>query len=240
MTTPGLSPIERDIITSALNIFNANSNNGNSGLFPKQIPPISGNNLFPQMKTNALSAPIPMPQGSPLSPVPPALDQHLLFQHQAAAAANKLRLSPLPAAGKYWDYVIYWTISSRGFNTYLRGRSQVTSQGNLEWNLIRNIASLIKLTLIYPPSTWWRNFWMFLRNPQTLLALYFFKKPRSKMFLTDFLHARVQGFSMAPAVLPPNNTLTLHVPGINIIIHLTLAGICCDPREIWICFHCAI
>lgn len=97
LTTPGLSPIERDIITSALNIFNANSNNGNSGLFPKQIQPIGANNLFPQMKPNALSAPIPMPQGSPLSPVPPPMDQHLLFQHQAA---NKLRLSPLPAAGK--------------------------------------------------------------------------------------------------------------------------------------------
>jgi hypothetical protein len=53
------------------------------------------------MKPNALAAPIPMPQTSPLSPVPPAIDQHLLFQHQAAAvAANKLRLSPLPAGGK--------------------------------------------------------------------------------------------------------------------------------------------
>jgi hypothetical protein len=104
LSTPGLSPIERDIYTSALNIFNANSNNGNSGMFSKQIPPIGANNLFPQMKPN-LTAPIPMPQGSPLSPVPPVLDhaildQHLLFQHQAAAAANKLRLSPLPAAGK--------------------------------------------------------------------------------------------------------------------------------------------
>jgi hypothetical protein len=97
LTTPGLSPIERDIITSALNIFNANSNaNGN---FSK---PIGANNtLFPSMKPNALAAPIPMPQGSPLSPVPLQVEQHLLFQHQAAAAAaNKLRLSPLPAGGK--------------------------------------------------------------------------------------------------------------------------------------------
>lgn len=70
-------------------------------MFPKQMQPIGPNNLFPQMKPNALSAPIPMPQGSPLSPVPPPMDQHLLFQHQAAAAAaNKLRLSPLPAAGE--------------------------------------------------------------------------------------------------------------------------------------------
>lgn len=125
LTAPGLSPIEREIITCALNIFNANSGNA----FPKQ--PIGSNltnNLFPQaaaagplggnqnpnvtttqalhqlmqqqMKTNTLAAPIPMPvapQTSPLSPVPP-LDQHLLFQHQAAVAANKqLRLSPLPA-----------------------------------------------------------------------------------------------------------------------------------------------
>lgn len=99
LTTPGLSPIERDIITSALNIFSANSNpNGNAGMFPKQIQQqIGGNNLFPQMKA---TAPIPMPQGSPLSPVPPPMDQHMLFQQQAAAAANKLRLSPLPAAGK--------------------------------------------------------------------------------------------------------------------------------------------
>jgi hypothetical protein len=89
LTTPGLSPIERDIITSALNIFNANSANGNF------------QNMFPPMKQNPLGAPIPMPQGSPLSPVPPPLDQHLLFQHQAAAvAANKLRLSPLPTGGK--------------------------------------------------------------------------------------------------------------------------------------------
>lgn len=95
LTTPGLSPIERDIITSALNIYNSNNPNGNAGLYPKQA---GANNLFPQMKP---TAPIPMPQGSPLSPVPPPLDQHLLFQHQAAAAvANKLRLSPLPAAGK--------------------------------------------------------------------------------------------------------------------------------------------
>jgi hypothetical protein len=122
LTAPGLSPIEREIITCALNIFNTNSSNGNAGIFPKQQP--IGNNLFPQagplgsnqnpsatqaalhqllqqqMKTN-LAAPIPMPpQTSPLSPVPP-LDQHLLFQHQAAVAANKqLRLSPLPA-GKH-------------------------------------------------------------------------------------------------------------------------------------------
>lgn len=98
LATPNLSPIERDIISSALTIFSASSNaNGNNAMFSKPIQP----NLFPQMKANALSAPIPMPQGSPLSPVPPPLDQHLLFQHQAAAAAaNKLRLSPLPAAGK--------------------------------------------------------------------------------------------------------------------------------------------
>jgi hypothetical protein len=84
-------------------MFNANNNaNGNSAMFQKPMQPIGGNNLFP-MKANALSAPIPMPQGSPLSPVPPQLDQHLLFQHQAAAAAaaSKLRLSPLPAAGKH-------------------------------------------------------------------------------------------------------------------------------------------
>lgn len=101
LTTQGLSPIERDILTSALNIYNANNANGNPAMFQKQIQqPIGANNLFPPMKPNALSAPIPMPQASPLSPVPPSLDQHLLFQHQAAAAAaSKLRLSPLPAAG---------------------------------------------------------------------------------------------------------------------------------------------
>lgn len=100
LTTPGMSHIERDIITSALNVFNANSNasGNNSAMFPKTV---ALNNHFSQMKTNTLSAPIPMPQGSPLSPVPPSMDQHLLFQHQAAAAAaNKLRVSPLPAAGK--------------------------------------------------------------------------------------------------------------------------------------------
>lgn len=112
IAAPNLSPIERDIITSALNIFNANNNaNGNSAnMFNKQqqsMPPMgAANNLFPQMKPNALSAPIPMPQGSPLSPVPPPLDQHLLFQHQAAAAAanKQLRLSPLPAAGKLMSF----------------------------------------------------------------------------------------------------------------------------------------
>lgn len=114
LTAPGLTPIERDIITCALNVFNANSNNGSAGIFPKQ--PIAPN-LFPQtapiaptqnkalhqlmqhqIKTNTLAAPIPIPpQTSPLSPVPP-LEQHLLYQHQAAVAANKqLRLSPLPA-----------------------------------------------------------------------------------------------------------------------------------------------
>lgn len=99
LTAPGLSHIERDIITSALNVFNANNNaNSNSAMFQKPVGP---NNLFPQMKPNALSAPIPMPQGSPLSPVPPPMDQHILFQHQAAAAAaNQLRLSPLPTGGK--------------------------------------------------------------------------------------------------------------------------------------------
>lgn len=104
LTAPGLSPIERDIITCALNIFNANSNNGNAGMFAKQP-----HNLFPPgppqanptnatAQRNFLTAPIPIPpQASPLSPVPP-IDQHLLFQHQAAVSANKqLRLSPLPA-----------------------------------------------------------------------------------------------------------------------------------------------
>jgi hypothetical protein len=90
----GLSQIEREIIITALNIFNANSNAvGNAGVFQKP------NNLFPQMK----GPPIPIPQqGSPLSPVPPSIDQHILFQHQAAAAAAnaKLRVSPLPTAGK--------------------------------------------------------------------------------------------------------------------------------------------
>lgn len=93
LASQGLPPIEREIITTALNIFNANNNavGGNSAIFGKP------NNLFPQMK----GTPIPIqPQGSPLSPVPPPIDPHLLFQHQAAAAAaNKLRLSPLPAAG---------------------------------------------------------------------------------------------------------------------------------------------
>jgi hypothetical protein len=102
LAAPGLSTIEREIVSTALNMFNANSNaNGNSAMFQKQMQPIGNSNLFP-MKPNALTAPIPMPQGSPLSPVPPPLDQHLLFQHQAAAAAaSKLRLSPLPAAGKH-------------------------------------------------------------------------------------------------------------------------------------------
>jgi hypothetical protein len=123
LTAPGLSHIDHEIITCALNIFNANSNNGNAAnMFAKQPPPPMTNNMFPpqqqqpqgnpanaqalhqlmQMKAaNALTAPIPIPpQTSPLSPVPP-LDQHLLFQHQAAVAANKqLRLSPLPAGKK--------------------------------------------------------------------------------------------------------------------------------------------
>lgn len=115
LTAPGLSPAEREYITCALNVFNANSNNSSAGIFPKQSIP-SAPNLFPQsgpiapnqgqalhqlmqhqMKANTLTAPIPIPpQTSPLSPVPP-LDQHLLFQHQAAVAANKqMRLSPLP------------------------------------------------------------------------------------------------------------------------------------------------
>ena len=93
-------------------------------MYAKQPPPMS-NNLFPpspqgnptnvaatqalhqlmqhQLKAaNTLNAPpIPIPQTSPLSPVPP-LDPHLLFQHQAAVAANKqLRLSPLPAGKNF-------------------------------------------------------------------------------------------------------------------------------------------
>jgi hypothetical protein len=88
-----------------LNIFNANSNNGNAAnMFAKQPhnlfppPPQQANPTNAAAQRNFLSAPIPIPpQASPLSPVPP-LDQHLLFQHQAAVAANKqLRLSPLPA-----------------------------------------------------------------------------------------------------------------------------------------------
>lgn len=125
LLAPGLSPIEREIITCALNIFNANSNNANIFAKQQQQQPGMSNNLFPpspqgnptnataaavatqqalhqlmqqQMKVAASAgAPIPMPpQTSPLSPVPPtALDQHLLFQHQAAN--KQLRLSPLPA-----------------------------------------------------------------------------------------------------------------------------------------------
>ncbi|XP_070503431.1 myb-like protein I isoform X3 [Chironomus tepperi] len=119
LTAPGLTPIERDIITCALNVFNTNSNNGNSGMFPKQTigpnpnlysqsGPIPTNQnasqlhqlMQHQMKASTLTAPIPIPpQTSPLSPVPP-IEPHLLFQHQAAVAANKqLRLSPLPASG---------------------------------------------------------------------------------------------------------------------------------------------
>lgn len=41
---------------------------------------------------------------------------------------------------------------------------------------------------------------------------------KSKTFSMTSLHACVQGFSMGPAVLPPNNTLTLHVPGISAIL----------------------
>lgn len=104
LTAPGLSPIEREIITCALNIFNANSNNGNAAsMFSKQPhnifpPPQANPSNAAAAQRNFLTAPIPIPpQASPLSPVPP-LDQHLLFQHQAAVAANKqLRLSPLPA-----------------------------------------------------------------------------------------------------------------------------------------------
>lgn len=82
-------------------------------MFAKQPPPVS-NNLFPatqaphqlmqhQMKAaNTLTAPpISIPQTSPLSPVPPPLDQHLLFQHQAAVANKQLRLSLLPAGKKF-------------------------------------------------------------------------------------------------------------------------------------------
>lgn len=138
LTAPGLSPIEREIITCALNIFNANSNNANNpNMFAKQPPPPMSNNLFPpppqgnptnvaatqalhqlmqhQMKAaNTLTAPIPIPQTSPLSPVPP-LDQHLLFQHQAAVAANKqMRLSPLPA-GRQFVVFIYFAIPEKSF-----------------------------------------------------------------------------------------------------------------------------
>lgn len=94
LASQGLSPIEREIISAALNIFNANGNavSGSQAMFGKP------NNLFQQLKGPQI--PIPA-QGSPLSPVPPSIDPHLLFQHQAAtAAASKLRLSPLPAAGK--------------------------------------------------------------------------------------------------------------------------------------------
>jgi hypothetical protein len=38
---------------------------------------------------------------------------------------------------------------------------------------------------------------------------------KKKLNQKSLLHARVQGFSMGPAVLPPNNSLTLHVPGRN-------------------------
>lgn len=98
VSSQGLSQLDREIIVTALNIFNANTN---AGVFQKP------NNLFPQMK----GPPIPIPQGSPLSPVPPSIDQHILFQHQAAAAANaKLRVSPLPAAGKSHHYcsIKFW------------------------------------------------------------------------------------------------------------------------------------
>lgn len=84
--------MDREIISAALNIFNANGNAVGGFVKP--------NNLFAQLKGPQM--PIPQ-QSSPLSPVPPPIDPHLLFQHQAqaAAAANKLRLSPLPAAGKF-------------------------------------------------------------------------------------------------------------------------------------------
>ncbi|CRL07211.1 CLUMA_CG020194, isoform A [Clunio marinus] len=94
LAAPGLSPFDRDTITSALNIFNSNSGNLGAVMFQKPIPSSS---LFQPMKsTNALTASIPMSQGSPLSPVP-AIDQNFLFQQ--ASPANKLRLSPLPATG---------------------------------------------------------------------------------------------------------------------------------------------
>lgn len=103
-----------------MNVFNTNSNNGNSGIFPKQTigpnpnlysqtGPIPTNQnasqlhqlMQHQMKASTLTAPIPIPpQTSPLSPVPP-IEPHLLFQHQAAAN-KQLRLSPLPASGKFF------------------------------------------------------------------------------------------------------------------------------------------
>lgn len=163
LTAPGLSLVERDIITSALNFFNSNNNpNGSSGIFPKQIG--TGNLMMKPPAT------IPMPQGSPLSPVPLSLDQHLLFQHQAAAvAANKLRLSPLPAAGKINSFTLF-----RSFRF------------------------------------WWKQF----KNDFSMISC-----------------ACNQGFPIGPAVLPPNNTLTLHVPGIILIL---LEFLCCSLKSLFL------
>jgi hypothetical protein len=111
--------MEREIITTALNIYNANNSGNNSGsspnvllqkqqqqqqmaaLFQQQqpqqppiIPPIQ---VSPLLSQNPKPAPIPIPPASALSPLPPTqagdFNQHLLFQHQGG---KQLRVSPLP------------------------------------------------------------------------------------------------------------------------------------------------
>lgn len=110
--------MERDIITASLNMY------ANMNTLQQPIPQMGGN-IFPapgnhpavaavaihqimqQQMKNTLTAPIPLPQTSPMSmsPVPPIggpdFNQQLFIQNQAAAAAaasnKQMRLSPLPA-----------------------------------------------------------------------------------------------------------------------------------------------
>ena len=116
--------MERDIITTSLNVY------ANMNTLQQPIPQMGGN-IFPapgnhpavavaaihqilqQQMKNTLTAPIPLPQTSPMSmsPVPPIggpdYNQQLLFQNQAVAASNKqMRLSPLPAGNcPYYEYL---------------------------------------------------------------------------------------------------------------------------------------
>lgn len=131
MSQPGIPAMERDIITASLNMY------ANINTLQQPIPQMGGN-IFPapgnhptvavaaihqimqQQMKNTLTAPIPLPQTSPMSmsPVPPIggpdYNQQLLFQNQAAAAAaaasnKQMRLSPLPAGNCLNYNSLYYT-----------------------------------------------------------------------------------------------------------------------------------
>lgn len=139
--------MERDIITASLNMY------ANMNTLQQPIPQMGGN-IFPapgnhpavavaaihqimqQQMKNTLTAPIPLPQTSPMSmsPVPPIggpdFNQQLLFQNQAAAAAaaasnKQMRLSPLPAG------------NCLNLNNCTNGRE--LSSYDVNWNLRKNL-----------------------------------------------------------------------------------------------------